>query len=255
MALRHEEPQVLVVAGADSSGGAGIARDIQTLSMLGLSPCLAITAVTVQTDKAVTHVEVMPAALVGDQMRASLEGGQVQAVKLGMLATPEIIREACLVLADHSSLPVVVDPVLVSSSGRQLMAEEGLSAYRQLFPLATLLTPNLLELATLTGDDPAGTEEQAVDQARFLIDLGMQCVLVKGGHATGHEAVDLLVGPNGLVRYVAPRLGATMRGTGCTLATAIAAGIALGRTVPESVHEAKSFVFRRLCSIEGDIQE
>ncbi len=246
MALKEPDPHVLVVAGTDSSGGAGIARDVETLSAFGVRACLAVTAVTAQTDQLVGWIETMPAPLVESQMRAALAGGQVGAIKLGMLASPEAVSAVCRVLRDQPDLPVIADTVLVSSSGRRLMAGDATSAYELLYPLATLLTPNLPELAALIGCDSALDDNQAALQARQLIERGARAVLVKGGHATGKEAVDQLVQPSGISRHAAPRLKASMRGTGCMLASAIAASLALGRDLPTSVSQAKVYVLRQL---------
>lgn len=251
MEMTGQRPHVLVVAGTDSSGGAGIARDVETLAAFGLRACLSITAVTAQTDGRVEWVECMPPALVETQIRAALAGGQVRAVKLGMLARPETASAVHRALSESRDIPLVVDPVLVSSSGRALMEGDGVSAYRNLFPLATLLTPNLPELAVLSGCAEARSEGEAIRQARQLIRHGARAVLVKGGHASGPEAVDLLVTADGLTRHALPRLEASMRGTGCALASAIAANLALGRDLSRSVSEAKAFVRLKFVSIAG----
>lgn len=251
MALNEAMPHVLVVAGTDSSGGAGIARDVETLSAFGVRACLAVTAVTAQTDRTVDDIEIMPARLVESQMRAALASRHVGAIKLGMLASPETVFAVCRVLHDHRNLPVVADTVLASSSGRRLMKGDAISAYELLYPLSTVLTPNLPELAALTGCNSASTESHAADQAQQLINRGARAVLVKGGHATGYEAVDQLVQSSGISRHAAPRLKASMRGTGCMLASAIAASLALGSDLPVSVSQAKAFVLRQLDPIKN----
>ena len=250
MAVSVGVPHVLVVAGTDSSGGAGIARDVETLSVFGVRACLAVTAVTVQTDQGVGAIENMPAQLVESQMRAALAGGHVRAIKLGMLASPETALAVCRVLGAFPHLPVIADPVLMSSSGRRLVTGDAVSVYELLYPLTTLLTPNILELAALTGCDDAVNESQATGQARQLISRGARAVLVKGGHARGREAVDLLVERSGVSRYAAPRRDAAMRGTGCMLASATAAGLAAGRDLAASVSQAKAFVLRQLDPVE-----
>lgn len=246
MAVSKAVPHVLVVAGTDSSGGAGITRDVETLSVFGVRACLAVTAVTAQTDEGVGAIEIMPAQLVERQMRAALAGGHVRAVKLGMLASPEIAYAVCRVLADLPHLPVVVDPVLVSTSGRILMQGDAASAYGRLFPRTTILTPNLPELAVLTGKTQAETEMDAITQGRALIGGGLRTVLVKGGHAGGDTSVDLLVGPLDVVRHEAVRINASVRGTGCALASAIAANLATGSSLPDSVSRAKAEVLRMI---------
>lgn len=246
MALTVETPRVLVVAGSDSSGGAGLVRDIETLSAFGLRASLAVTALTAQTDGAVMQIETTPAKLVASQMRAALSSGHVRAVKLGMLASPEIVLAVEEVLNDHPALPVVVDPVLASSSGMPLMEGEGLPAYRPLFPRVTLFTPNLPELAALTGLPEALSDDEAIRQARILMAQGLRSVLVKGGHAQGVDAADLLVSHKAVVRHAGLRLAVSLRGTGCALASAIAAELALGTPLDQSVQRAKAYVFRRL---------
>lgn len=252
MALKEGVPHVLVVAGTDSSGGAGIARDVETLAAFGVRACLAVTAVTAQTHENVERIEVMPAGLVESQMLTALAGGSVRAIKLGMLARPETALAVHRVLSTHRELPVIIDPVLVSSSGRRLMEGDGISAFEMLFSLATLLTPNLPELAALTGCREARTEEEAIKQARLMIGRGARSVLVKGGHAQGREAVDLLVQADGVSRYAAPRLNASMRGTGCALASATAANLALGLELSPAVAEAKSYVHQKLSDNSAD---
>lgn len=246
MALNAAAPLVLLVAGTDSSGGAGLSRDIETLSAFGARACLAVTAVTAQTDRAVTAVDIMPARLVEQQMRAALAGGRVSAVKLGMLASPEIVAAVRHVLDEHPHLPLVVDPVLMSSSGRSLMVGDPMSAYESLYARATLIAPNLPELGLLTGHPSATSEHDAVTQAQMLLDRGAAAVLVKGGHALGAEAVDLLVSHGRVTRHAAPRLAGTMRGTGCALASAIAANLAFGCDLAESISPAKAFVLGKL---------
>lgn len=251
VALTEAAPHVLVVAGTDSSGGAGIARDVETLAAFGVRACLAVSAVTAQTDGRVEHVECMSPGIVEQQMLAALAGGRVRAIKLGMLARPETALAVHNVLSAHPAMPIIVDPVLVSSSGRQLMEGNGIAAYEMLFPLATLLTPNLPELAMLTGCVKACNEDEATDQARQLIEWGARAVLVKGGHAIGREAVDLLVQRNSVSRHSAPRLNVSMRGTGCALASAVAANLALGMELSPSVSVSKTFVLRRMESLQN----
>ncbi len=242
-------PAVLVVAGSDSSGGAGIARDLATLNAFGVEARLAITAVTAQTRDAFDRMERVPADLVERQMRAALADPGTAAVKLGMLATAATAQAVASTLADHPALPLVIDPVLASSSGRALVEGSAGTAYAALLPLATVLTPNIPELALLTGSTPAETGEEALRQARQLLVAGARAVLVKGGHARDREAIDLLVMASGDVeRFAAPRLPTEMRGTGCTLASAIAARLAQGHSLVRSIADAKDHVQARLRS-------
>lgn len=246
---------VLVVAGSDSSGGAGMARDVETLATFGLRASLAVTAVTVQTNDQVRAIQWMPADLVAAQMHAAIDANRVAAVKIGMLGTKEIIEAVASVLSDRASVPVVLDPVLVASSGRALMDGKAAAALkRTLLPLCSVVTPNLPELAALTGTPEATDEKYVVKQTRMLIDAGARAVLAKGGHALGDESVDLLLRP-GLppLRFAAPRLKARMRGTGCMLASALAARLALGAPLDEAARDAKKQVLRQLhCEGSGN---
>ncbi|WP_454509209.1 hydroxymethylpyrimidine/phosphomethylpyrimidine kinase [Mesorhizobium sp. Arg314] len=241
-------PHVLIVAGSDSSGGAGIARDIETVSAFGLRSCLAVTAVTVQTHAVVEHVEQMPPDLVVAQMLAALAANSVKAIKIGMLGTNGAIAKAAMVMRDHPDIPVVLDPVLASSSGGALIMEDPVAALRgHLMPLCRIVTPNLPELAVLTGSAIAVDQACACRQGEELSRSVSTAVLVKGGHARGREAVDLLLQPDRLpLRLMAPRLPGEMRGTGCMLSSAIAASLALGGSLEESVRAAKHFVFNAL---------
>ncbi|MBT1157425.1 hydroxymethylpyrimidine/phosphomethylpyrimidine kinase [Aminobacter anthyllidis] len=244
----HVLPHVLIVAGSDSSGGAGIVRDVETVSAFGLRACVAITAVTVQTHQHVARIEQMPPDLVAEQMRAAFAANPVAAVKIGMLGSLAMIDAVSSVLASSLPIPVVLDPVIASTSGRQLLATDAVDALkRKLFALCALVTPNLPELALLSGLPLATGEGDIPRQAGKLFDAGAQAVLVKGGHATGTTATDLLVLPGHTpIRFDAPRLTGTMRGTGCMLASAISAHLALGESLETSIGLAKRHVFARL---------
>ncbi len=241
-------PHVLVVAGSDSSGGAGIARDIEAIAAFGLRSCLAVTAVTVQTRDTVETVELMASDLVAAQMRAALAANPVAAIKIGMLGSEATVRAVAGVLEDHPGLPVVLDPVLASTSGRTLLAPDAVAVLRQeLMPLCRLVTPNLPELALLTGSSEAASDAEIQRQGRLLLDAGVSALLVKGGHASGETSIDLLFQPGEApLRFDAPRLKTSMRGTGCMLASAIAAQLALGVTIGEAVECAKHHVFDAL---------
>lgn len=242
------EPHVLVVAGTDSSGGAGVTRDVETIAALGLSSCVAVTAVTVQTHSSVGRIERMPPGLVAEQMRAALAANTVKAVKIGLLGTSAAIAEVASVLRDYRDIPVALDPVLASSSGRALLADETIASLRSdLMPLCRLVTPNLIELAVLTGSAPAADEAAACRQGEELSRTVRTAVLVKGGHAQGPEAVDMLLRPGRTaLRIALRRLPREMRGTGCMLSSAIAACFALDEPLETSVRRAKQHVFERL---------
>jgi hydroxymethylpyrimidine/phosphomethylpyrimidine kinase len=238
-------PHVLVVAGSDSSGGAGIVRDIETLAAFGVKASVAITAVTVQTHHGVEHVDAVAPDRVAQQMRAALSSNPIAAVKIGMLATAATIEAVADVLSDHSKIPVVLDPVLASTSGRILLTPDAVGAIRRLFCACTLVTPNLPELSLL-----ADIASSPTDQARSLIAAGAKAVLVKGGHGSGADAIDLLVQTGDAEQsFVCPRLNVSVRGTGCMLASAIAACLAFGDDLEVAIATAKAFVFGKLTEI------
>lgn len=241
-------PHVLVVAGSDSSGGAGIARDIETIAAFGLRSCLAVTAVTVQTHHTVEAVELVAPDLVAAQMRAALTANPVAAIKIGMLGTEETVRIVAEVLEGHRGLSVVLDPVLASTSGRILLASSAITVLKErLMPLCSLITPNLPELALLTGSRQAVGDAELIRQSRVMLDAGVAALLVKGGHAIGGTSTDLLFQQDAAdLRFDAPRLEVSMRGTGCMLASAIAAQLALGMMIGEAVERAKRHVFDAL---------
>ncbi|ESZ15238.1 hydroxymethylpyrimidine/phosphomethylpyrimidine kinase [Mesorhizobium sp. L48C026A00] len=248
MALRQES-HVLVVGGSDSSGGAGIARDIETLSSMGVRSCLAVTAVTVQTHDIVTDILHLQPGLVADQMRvALLQANQVAAVKIGMLATAEIVAAVAAVLRENPRIPAVLDPVLASTSGRALLEASAIPIMKQhLMPLCRIVTPNLIELALLAGSELAVDEVGALQQGQQLLAAGVQALLIKGGHGSGPRSTDVLVRPNQEpVRLDTRRLARTMRGTGCALASAIAAYLAIGGSIEEAVRQAKLLVFEKI---------
>lgn len=240
-------PHVLVVAGSDSSGGAGIARDIETIAAFGLRACLAVTAVTVQTHAAVMKVEPCGAELIEAQMRAALEANRIGAIKIGMLGAAGAVAAVARVLSDHADLPVVLDPVIAASSGKALLADAAIGSLRRdLMPRCALVTPNLPELALLTGCAPARDEAEIGAQAHGLMESGAPALLVKGGHGQGAHAVDFLFRQGRPpVRFEGPRLPGTMRGTGCLLASAIAAGLAGGNDLEAGIAAAKTCLAAR----------
>jgi hydroxymethylpyrimidine/phosphomethylpyrimidine kinase len=237
-------PDVLVVAGSDCSGGAGIVRDIETLAAFGVKASVAITAVTIQTHHGVEHVDAVSPERVAGQMRAALKANPIAAIKIGMLATAGTIRAVDDMLADHPALPVVLDPVLASSSGRALLTEDAMEPLLRLFRRCALITPNLPELALLSG---AASTLAPLEQAKHLVTAGAPAVLVKGGHSEGPASADILVRPDrDPYSFTAPRLAVSMRGTGCMLASAVAARLSLGDDLETAIASAKSFVHERL---------
>lgn len=226
---------VLVIAGLDSSTGAGLARDLAVLADHGVAARVAATAVTAQDAGGRCRVHPIPAAMVAAQIRAA---GAVGAAKLGMLANADIVAAVAETLPD---LPFVLDPVLATSAGVQLLDADGrVAMIARLIPRAALLTPNLPEAAILTGL-PADASLQ--DLAAGFFAMGAQGVLLKGGHADGPEAVDWLwCRGHAPLRFAAPRKSGTRRGTGCTLATAIAARLALGDDLTKACDHAKRYL-------------
>ncbi|TJV46291.1 MAG: hydroxymethylpyrimidine/phosphomethylpyrimidine kinase [Mesorhizobium sp.] len=247
MAMRRE-PHVLVVGGSDSSGGAGIARDIETIASIGVRSCLAVTALTVQTHDAVMEIHHSSPSLVSDQMRAALQANKVAAIKIGMLATADIVTAVATVLHENPQVPTVLDPVLASTSGRVLLEAGAIAVMkRDLMPLCRLVTPNLIELAVLSGSELSAADEDTLRQGKRLLSTGLLALLVKGGHALGPRSTDILIRPNqGPIRFDTPRLPRKMRGTGCALASAIASHLATGRPIEDAVREGKVFVLERL---------
>jgi hydroxymethylpyrimidine/phosphomethylpyrimidine kinase len=241
-------PTVLVVAATDSSGGAGITRDVQVLADFWVDARCVITAVTAQSDSRVTAVHHIAPAIIRAQVAAAFETGPVSAIKIGMLGTRASVDAIIDSLPQGVSIPIVLDPVLVSTSGGMLLDAGGRDAMRKkLFPRATLVTPNVPEAAALLDADIASNEDELIEQAQHLLQLGPQAVLIKGGHMSGDEAVDLLVSrTHGPHRIPSPRLRATKRGTGCALASAIAAGIASGMSLLDACGYAKRYVLQML---------
>lgn len=251
----HARPIVLVIAGSDSSGGAGIVRDVQTLMDASTDALCVITAVTAQSNRRVAAVHAVPPETIRAQIEAAYETRRPDAVKIGMLgnrAAVAAVAEALSRLGDGAS-PIVLDPVLVASSGGALLDEEGCQALReQLLPLAALLTPNIPEAAALLAEEPAASAAALDLQAQRLLGLGARAVLLKGGHAVEGEAIDRLVTRDEpLRRLTAPRVRAARRGTGCALASAIAARLAHGQTLFAACQSAKEYVRGSLLAAAG----
>jgi hydroxymethylpyrimidine/phosphomethylpyrimidine kinase len=235
---------VLVIAGSDSSGGAGITRDVRTLALLGTGALCAVTAVTAQSDARVSAVHLVPPELVGAQITAALATGRVAAIKIGMLGTRATVLAVAASLPPRNRVPLVLDPVLAASSGGELLDAAGREALLEmLLPRATVLTPNIPEAAMLLGAQPASGDAQLLQQGEALLALGAEHVLLKGGHGSGAEATDVLLTAGGpLQRFCAPRVAGTRRGTGCALAAALAAGLAGGLDIGAACARAKRHV-------------
>ena len=241
---------VLVIAGTDSSGGAGLACDVATLARFGVEALAAVTAVTAQTDGEVRAVELMPPPLVSAQITAALATRRAAAVKIGMLGSRAIVETIAAALPAREVVPLVLDPVLAATSGAALLDAAGRAALSALLlPRATLLTPNIPEAAMLLGAERASSAEEIIEQGRALCARGAIAVLIKGGHASGALATDWLVTQAGEVHELcAPRLAASRRGTGCALASAIAAGLAGRLPLAAACQRAKEHVTELLSS-------
>ncbi|MFJ5368237.1 bifunctional hydroxymethylpyrimidine kinase/phosphomethylpyrimidine kinase [Bosea sp. CER48] len=235
----------LTIAGSDSSGGAGIQADLKTFAAHQVYGASVIVALTAQNTKGVSAIHAVPRDFVAEQMDAVFEDLHVNAVKIGMLATAELIETVAAGLKRHSAKNVVLDPVMIAASGARLLEASAVEAVRKhLFPLATLITPNLPEAAALLGSSMAATEQAVDEQADRLAALGAANVLVKGGHGSGDVSSDLLLLAGGArQRFNAPRLATrNTHGTGCTLSSAIAANLAKGLPLPEAVGHAKTYI-------------
>ena len=234
----------LTIAGSDSGGGAGIQADLKTFAALGVYGASAITALTAQNTQGVDAVLVVPPDFVARQIRVVVRDFDIRAVKIGMLATGEIIEAVAQELEALSGISVVLDPVMVAASGDVLLDEEAIETLRTvLLPRASLLTPNLPEAAKLLDGSEAKDEAEMRAQAEALRGLGAKAVLIKGGHAAGPEAIDLLVDGDGELRLTSPRIDtSSTHGTGCTLSSAVAAELAKGASLREAVTHAKVYV-------------
>ncbi|RKS71272.1 hydroxymethylpyrimidine/phosphomethylpyrimidine kinase [Motilibacter peucedani] len=238
---------VLTVAGSDPSGGAGIQADLKTFSALGTYGAAVLTALTAQNTRGVTGVHEVPADFVTAQLDAVLGDLDVRCVKTGMLGTPEVVEAVAAAVARHRVPQLVVDPVLVATSGDALGAAGTAEAVRErLLPLATLVTPNLPEAAALLGH-PVPDRAAMAQAAQELRALGAGAALVKGGHLDGSTSDDVLADADGLLELSAPRVPTrNTHGTGCTLASAVAAHLARGLPLRESVRLGKDYLTRAL---------
>lgn len=246
--------RVLTIAGSDSGGGAGIQADLKTFAACGCYGMSVITALTAQNTKGVTGIHAVPVDFVRQQLDAVLSDIGCDAVKIGMLFSPQLIAEVAEGLRRHGVRLVVLDPVMVAQSGDKLLQEEAIDALKsQLVPLAHLLTPNLPEAEVLLGRRIAG-EEGIASAARALAELGCANVLVKGGHLEGLDSDDcLFLGAEQKAIILPGKRIATVNnhGTGCTLSSAVAAHLAKGMTVSEAVHAAKAYISAAIAAGAG----
>ncbi|HEY9420435.1 MAG TPA: bifunctional hydroxymethylpyrimidine kinase/phosphomethylpyrimidine kinase [Thermoanaerobaculia bacterium] len=242
-------PRLLTIAGSDSGGGAGIQADLKTFAAHGAYGMSVLAALTAQNTREVRSVLEIPAQMVADQIDAVLEDIGVDAVKIGMLASAELIYTVADRLRAHlggrmgnNRVPVVLDPVMIAKSGARLLREDAVQALADdLLPLCTLATPNLPELEALIGL-PAGTDEERLRAAEALAAKG-PAILAKGGHAEGEEVMDLLLEGGRVHRFTHPRIhSSSTHGTGCTLSSAIAARLGAGEDLPRAVEGAIDYL-------------
>ena len=237
-------PVALTIAGSDSSGGAGVQADLKTFAALGVYGASVITALTAQNTRGVGGIHLVPADFVTAQIDAVFSDLDVRAVKIGMVAQLATIDAIVAGLTRWSPKHIVLDPVMVATSGDRLLAAEAVEALRsKLIPSASLITPNLPEAAALL-DEPVALSESAIEgQGKRLLAMGCRAVLIKGGHGQGAESIDYLFDGNGIIALAAPRIATkNTHGTGCSLSSAIAAGLAKGEDMETAVRHAKAWV-------------
>jgi len=234
--------RVLIIAGSDSGGGAGIQADIKAVTAMGGYAATAITAITVQNTLGVHTVHPLPLDLIEAQARAVLDDIGADALKTGMLGSTEVVERVAAIL-DSSDAPAVVDPVMIAKGGSPLLPDEAVEAVRSLMvPRAALLTPNAPEAEALTGIPVADLDGQR-RAGEALLAMGARAVLMKGGHVAGETVIDLLLAPTGETLLEGPRVDTRhTHGTGCTLASACAAGLAKGLPLEAAVAEAWAYV-------------
>lgn len=241
-------PICVTIAGSDSGGGAGIQADLKAMSALGVYGASVITAVTAQNTKEVTHIHDVPTEIVSGQIEAVFSDLDVAAVKIGMLSQPETINAIADALENYHG-PIILDPVMVAKSGNHLLSEHAVSALKErLIPLASLLTPNRPEAASLLNTSSALTDGQAEEQGYALLELGAKAILMKGGHAEGAICSDLLITKDEPVFTItAPRIDTkNTHGTGCTLSSAIAAGMAKKLSLTKAFTQAHAYLHQAI---------
>lgn len=245
--MKASPPIILSIAGSDPSGGAGIQADIKAISALGGYAAAAITAITVQNTRGVAAVEYLSPDLIARQVESVMEDLHPVAVKIGMTGTASIVRAIAEVLRRHAQANVVLDPVLVSTSGRVLTQRDAVEAMcTELLPLCRVATPNLDEAALLIGQ-PIESEAEMAEAARTLQRRYGCAFLVKGGHLSGATSPDLLVDDGQLTAFTGNRIETrNLHGTGCTLSSAIATALGFGNPLPEAVRQAKDYMERAI---------
>ena len=249
----HQYARVLSIAGSDSGGGAGIQADLKTFSALGCYGMTAVTALTAQNTTGVQAIHGVPASFLKAQLQSVLDDIGVDAVKIGMLHSPDVVEVVAWAIDHYGLKQVVLDPVMVATSGDRLIAEETVSVLvRELFPRVQLITPNLDE-ASLLLQQTLTEVDQLHNAAHALLDMGAKAVLLKGGHLPGDVLCDILQTPgNDAVVFEATRIHSrNVHGTGCSLSSAIAAHLASGKTMADAVAAARAFIRRAIADGAG----
>jgi len=243
----------VTIAGSDPSGGAGIQADLKTFGALGVHGASVITALTAQNTRGVRAIHDVPPDFITEQLDAVFADLHVNAVKVGMLSQTTTIEAVARGLDRHRAKNIVLDPVMVATSGDRLLASNAIEALRTLLiPRALVVTPNLLEAAALLERPTSHSEAEMEEQARALLGLGAQSVFLKGGHGDGPESVDLLVDANSVTRFAEMRIATkNTHGSGCTLSSAIAAGLAKGLDLRTAVRDAKAYVTAAIASADA----
>jgi len=242
-------PIVLTFAASDPSGGAGMQADVLTLASMGCHPLSVLTAITVQDTLGVEGLQPLDAEWVADQARCLLEDMPVDAFKIGVLGSVEIISAVAEIVSDYPNIPLILDPVLASGRGDELASEEMLRAMHELLlPQTTILTPNSIEVRRLAVDEAEDNDDPSLAEcAKRLIAAGSEFVLITGTHEATPNVINSLYGAQGLIRTDSwQRLPGSYHGSGCTLASAIAAMLANGLDVPEAVKEAQDYTWHTL---------
>lgn len=243
-------PNALTIAGSDSVGGAGLQADLKGFEAVGVHGCAVVTCVTSQNTKGVSSIFPIPTLEVASQMRSVVEDVRLDAVKTGMLYSPEIVKTVSSMLSKQN-VPIVVDPVMVATTGSDLHRRGFIETLvERLVPISTLVTPNLLEAARITGID-VRNEKTVKEAASEILELGPKAVLIKGGHLKGTESADYLCIRGKITKISSPRIDVEVHGTGCALASIIAAHLALGDDIEDSVKRAKGMIYKAILSREN----
>ncbi len=244
--------KALTIAGSDSGGGAGIQADLKTFSALGVFGCSVITAVTAQNTSAVTAVHAVPPDIVVAQIDAVFSDIDIDAVKVGMLGDPDLIGAVTDALSSFDG-PIILDPVMVSKSGARLLSKGAVSALRDgLLPKSTIVTPNIPEAAALLDTQEAASDTQLRAQGRRILSLGAQAVLVKGGHGKAPVCTDWLIAEGREMSFAADRIKTrNTHGTGCSYSSAVAAGLAKGQCLKDSIQTAHGWLHQAISEADG----